>query len=86
LVVGFDDDLTKSSSRQDIAQKLRVLESERRLIRAIFQSGRTKRQNIQFIFSQRTPANESHPAGPLQKPVKIGERRNGVCESHHAKP
>src|SRR5882762_5616448 len=93
LVTGSDLDLPEARSFQNAAHPVGVSERERarrvRIVRELRRqmSGRgPKRQDVERVLLQRSPADEGEPSIRLEATTNVDERRSGVSEEHHAKP
>src|SRR4051794_12904857 len=93
LVTGSNLDLPKARSFQNAAHAAGVSERERaRRVRIVSglrrqMSGRgPKRQDVERVLLQRSPADEGESSIRLEATTNVDERRNGVSEEHHPKP
>src|SRR4051794_1478222 len=92
LVTGSNLDLPEARSFQNAAHAVGVSERERarrvRVVRRLRRqmSGRgPKRQDVERVLLQRSPADEGEPSIRLQATTNIDERRNRISEEHHPK-
>ena len=93
LVTGSDLDLPEARSFQNTAHAVGVSERERagrvRIVSGLRRqmSGRgPKRQDVERVLLQRSPADEGEPSIRLEATTNVDERGSGVSEEHHPKP
>jgi hypothetical protein len=93
LVAGSDLDLPEARSFQNAAHAVGISEREWagrvRIVSGLRRqmSGRgPKRQDVERILLQRTPADEGESPIRPEATTDVDERRRGVSEEHHPKP